>query len=394
MKVLISAVAAKMGGAANYTKELARSLALLDQSDEFLFLVPPGPAATIGTIGGNIRAIATEAGFGGIPRRVYFDQVQLRRLVKEERIDVLYSSANFAMFHCPCRQVLLVRNPLYFCDAYLKRVLPHAGLKRRVHTTLRRWLNCRSIDASDLVMTPTKAMMDDVSRFADVPGHKSFVNHYGVDTHRFLPPAKPIKSPGPVRLLFSSLYGEHKNLSTLFRAAAILAEWGLDFRLVTPADPSGEDAQWTCTWREDAELAAVPQLRGRVEFTPKRSSDQMPALYWSSDIFVYPSPVESFGHPLIEALAAELPVVAADTPLNRELAGDAAVYFDCYDPQDFARQIQRVYESPELQKRMIVAGRERCSRFTWKAHAERLLLGITGYAPSRKAIEIGEQVAL
>jgi glycosyltransferase involved in cell wall biosynthesis len=230
-------------------------------------------------------------------------------------------------------------------------------------------------------MTPTAAMMHDVRQFVDVPASKGLVNHYGVDTQRFRRPSDQVRifpANGPVRLLFSSLYGEHKNLATLFRAAALLANRGFDFRLLTPADPRAEDARWTCTWKEDAELAAVPQLQDRIEFIPKRTSDEMPDMYWSSDIFVYPSPVESFGHPLIEALAAELPVVAADTPLNRELAGDAAVYFSPYDPDDFALKIQQVAQSPEQRRRLIAAGRERCKRFTWRAHVERLLQAFSG----------------
>jgi glycosyltransferase involved in cell wall biosynthesis len=258
----------------------------------------------------------------------------------------------------------------------LQRVLPHATPKTRIETKLRQWLNCRSIDAADLVMTPTKAMMDEINQFTDVPVGNGIINHFGVDTRRVEPPLERPKTesnPGPIRLLFPSLYGEHKNLCNLLRAAALLSDSGLDFCLLTSADPRADDARWTCTWKEDTRLAAVPQLRNRLEFLPKRTSDEMPPLYWSSDIFVYPSPVESFGHPLVEAMAAEVPIVAADTPLNREVAGDAAVYFDCYDPQDFARQILRVAGSSELRQNLIASGRRRCSLFTWRAHSERLL---------------------
>jgi glycosyltransferase involved in cell wall biosynthesis len=238
-------------------------------------------------------------------------------------------------------------------------------------------LNCRSIAVSDVVMTPTAAMLDDVRRFVQVPPSKGAVNSYGVDPGRFAPVTpRPLASPR--RLLYSSLYGEHKNFDTLMRALLLLAEKQVDFLLVTPADPSSEDQQWAYTAKADARLAADPRLRGHIQFQTNVPISQMPQLYTNADVFVYPAVIESFGHPLVEAMAAGLPIVAADVALNRELAGDAALYFSPFDPADFAAQIQRVLDDEGLRKRLQNRARERSGLFRWQAHVNLLLDAFVG----------------
>src|SRR5713226_6119723 len=161
MRVLVNAVAAKMGGAANYIRTIARELASVDQH-EFLFLVPETQAAAIRGIAPHICVIASNGEKQLFPRRLWFDQVELPRIVRRERIDVLFSTANFATFFCPCRQILLVRNSVYFSPLYRLKILPHKSWKARVGEALRRWLVCRSAMASDVVLTPSQSMLDEL----------------------------------------------------------------------------------------------------------------------------------------------------------------------------------------------------------------------------------------
>ena len=376
MKVVLNAVAAKMGGAPNYIRHVARELAA-SGAGEFIFILPTELAEELRPKHPRLRFIGSDAGKGSLLRRMWFDQVEVRRLLRAEKADVLYSTANFAMFACPCRQVLLVRNPLYFSPLYDEKILPRKDWWTRTQIRLRRWLNCRSITVSDVVMTPTAAMLEDVRRLVAVPPSKGAANLYGVDPGRFTPiPQRPLASP--YRLVYSSLYGEHKNVETLLRAMLVLAEKKIDFLLVTPADPNSEDQQWAYTAKADAQLAADPRLRGHLQFQPNVPNAKMPELYANADVFVYPAVIESFGHPLVEAMCAGLPIVSADVPLNRELAGDAALYFSPFDPGDFAAQIQRVLDDEALRASLQNRARERSRLFRWPTHVNRLLDAFAG----------------
>src|SRR5260370_29640469 len=234
MRVLLNAVAAKMGGAANYIRTLARELADADQH-EFIFLVPESQATAIREIAPNIRVIVSNIAELSFVRRLWFDQVELPAILRRERIDVLFNTANFATFFCSCRQLLLVRNSLYFSSLYRSKILARKSWKIRAGEALRRWLVRRSVMASDVVLTPSQAMLDELRAAVDVRG--ALVNHYGVDRQRFRPAPKPFAADGCVSLVFTSLYSEHKNLGTLFRALLDLEACGQRCRLITTADP-------------------------------------------------------------------------------------------------------------------------------------------------------------
>jgi glycosyltransferase involved in cell wall biosynthesis len=99
----------------------------------------------------------------------------------------------------------------------------------------------------------------------------------------------------------------------------------------------------------------------------------LPALYHSSDIFVFSSYTESFGHPLVEAMAAGLPIVAADVPSSRELCGDAAVYFAPFDVRACADALRKVADSPELAADLRAKATVRATEFTWERHVCELM---------------------
>jgi glycosyltransferase involved in cell wall biosynthesis len=124
-----------------------------------------------------------------------------------------------------------------------------------------------------------------------------------------------------------------------------------------------------------AERALYESLhsRGIAEDTDWRAYTTLPDLYRSADIFVFPSYTESFGHPLVEAMATGLPIVASDIPINRELCGPAAEYFSTFDPTSCAAAIRRVAENPDLRRRLSAAALCRAAAFTWESHIDHLI---------------------
>ena len=365
MRILIHALTAKMGGADNYIRTLAHELAEYREHD-FLFLVPESQAAALRGLSPNLSIISNN--LGGL-RRLWFDQVALPRLIRRERIDVLFSTANFATFFCPCRQVLLMRNSLYFSEIYRDRILPHKTLPTRGGEALRRFLARRSARAADVVLTPSQAMLYELRSSVPVPAH---VNHYGVDQRRFRFEPRPFAPDGQARLLFTSLYAEHKNLGTLFRALLRLNASGHKSFLITTSDPAWEKIRNPIRGADRA-LAHELKSRGLLELTGVLAGTGLDQLYGRADIFVYPAVVESFGHPLLEAMACGLPVVAADVPVNRELCGEAAVYFSPFDDDDCARQISVVIGDAELRRSLAHNGLERLEQFQWSSHVRILM---------------------
>ena len=367
MRILIHALAAKMGGAANYLNTLAQELSQSGEHD-YLLLVPKAQAASLRGLA-HIRLLPNN--LDGI-HRLWFDQVELPRLLRRERIDVLYSTANFATFFCPCRQLLLMRNSLYFSTLYRERILPHKALATRAAEALRRFLARRSARAADVVITPSKSMLYELQ--AAVPLRSAQVIPYGVDRKRFSPAPRHFAPQSVVRLLFTSLYAEHKNLGTLLRA---LPQIKAKCFLITTCDPGWENIHNPLR-QADRALALNLQQLGLLELTGVLSGTALDQLYAQADIFVYPSVIESFGHPLLEAMAAGLPVVAADVPINRELCGEAALYFSPFDDADCARQIAGLIGDAELRGELAQRGLARAEQFQWSSHARTLIQQFAG----------------
>lgn len=382
MNIAVNAISAKVGGAATYLHSV---LPLL--RDRLAAAKPPGKlivwrGSSTGhwPSGVDYRedAAATErAGALGTLRRLQFDQIELPRLIRAEGATALFSSANFGPLWSPCRKVLLVRNTIYFDSTFLSRV----PLKVRANYLLQRALVLASMAASDVVLFPSRAMLDLAAEHAGGARPSWRVASYGTRHDLFHPPAEPTglaagKSE-PVRLLHVSLYCDQKNLGTLLRAQKMLdaQDRGAYHLRLTAGFGRSELAENPMCPAFIAERALYRDLQsaGIADDTDWRSFTSLPDLYRSADIFVFPSYTESFGHPLVEAMASGLPVVASDTPINRELCGDAAIYFDTFDPSACAAAIRRVAEDAELRARMRAEALRRAPTFTWEKHVDALM---------------------
>lgn len=93
---------------------------------------------------------------------------------------------------------------------------------------------------------------------------------------------------------------------------------------------------------------------------------KMPAVYASADIFTFPTvPWESFGIVLIEAMSANLPVVAMDDPIRKEIVGDAGLFVDPKDPQKYANVLEKA-----LGTKWGSRPRQQAEKFNWDAIAK------------------------
>jgi len=224
-------------------------------------------------------------------------------------------------------------------------------------------------------------MLKDVQLFARIPDHRAVVNYFGVPLERFLHRASVAHqvtqddSSKPFRLLHVSTYSDYKNLTTLLKAVQTLTDQGTcAVSLVTTADPWQFPEAEVVSREEDQALATHPQVIPFVKFTGPIPYDSIAQLYADSDLFVFPSLVESFGHPVVEAMASGLPILASDIPICREICGDAAVYFSPLDASDLAEKILLLRHNPHLLQQLAEVGRKRAEvHFDWKDHVYRLM---------------------
>lgn len=97
------------------------------------------------------------------------------------------------------------------------------------------------------------------------------------------------------------------------------------------------------------------------------------ALYRATRCFVFPSLVEGFGLPILEAMAFGKPVICSSIPVLKEVHGLASGWFDPEDPTDMARVMRQVAQSEQFRDQLAVHGTCQAGRFTWEACAVKAL---------------------
>ncbi len=378
MKVVVNAVAAKMGGALAYIRNFLATLAVTDRDSEYLVFVQSRLADEFSTLPANIRIESSALAERGEAGRLFFDQWTLRRIMKRWNADCIYSTANFGTLAPPAPQVVSVRNPVYFCRHYYPHVRSMEGRRAEMKIALRRRMVALSARSSDVVVTPSAAMRDMLLEWGAADPAKCIVIHHGFDAARFLSmEAKPAgeltekltRRGDEALLLYPSLYAKHKNFDTLVEAIAILTARGRSVRalVVCRIDPAADPYQ-----RRTHELIREKGVGDRITMLGNQPYANMPLVYRAADLIVWPTFAESFGHPLLETMASGKPAVASGIPINREILQEAGVFSDTFNAEDLADKIESALE-PQTSRRLIERGKERVNDFSWEKHVAAFL---------------------
>jgi glycosyltransferase involved in cell wall biosynthesis len=128
-------------------------------------------------------------------------------------------------------------------------------------------------------------------------------------------------------------------------------------------------------WKYSNIFKRVKQLRleNEVVFTGFIDDEDLPALYSSAKVFVFPSIYEGFGLPPLEAMACGCPVICSNAASLPEVVGDAAITVSPYDANRLSQELYHVLSSKRLRQRLIRKGFKNVKRFSWKRCAEQTL---------------------
>ncbi len=372
MTILINATSAKMGGALTYLENLTESL-LTDPSDRTYHIFVADCLTSLPHALERVTIHRVSDAICNSPFRLFlWQQTHLRRELKKLKGDILYSTANFAMFFCPVPQILYVRIPHYYSPEYRKHILPIKSLKEKIDFIVRKHLIYLSAHFSRLVAFPSESTRNDFLKAHSFPKDKTSVNYHGTRPDR-LPSSPKIdrQTKAPINILCTSNYSDYKNYTTLLKALLILQSKGVGFHFAAAIDLKKKLFANLPSARIDRELLTQLKADSVALFGVIPYKETL-KLYETADIFVWPSLAETFGHPLIEAMAAGVPIVSSDIPVNREICGNAAIYFSPLNPRECAEKILELSHDEKLREMLIAEGKDRVKLFLWQDHFLRL----------------------
>ncbi len=120
-------------------------------------------------------------------------------------------------------------------------------------------------------------------------------------------------------------------------------------------------------FQEQKELKHIPE---NVHFLGRIEDEQLVRLYNNAECFIFPSLYEGFGLPPLEAMACGCPVLVSDIPVEREVCGEAAQYFNPLDTKDIHDAICRYLdETKEMKALLQERGYDNLKRFSWDQSA-------------------------
>ena len=166
-------------------------------------------------------------------------------------------------------------------------------------------------------------------------------------------------------LIASGQRRPYKNWDGLIRALALVDEAVRPRLVVTGSSDPGTDPLLPVI--AGAGLHEWVEVRGWV------SEQELTDLYRRARALVMPTLCEGFGLPVLEAMASGLPVLASDIPVLREVGGDAALWFDPYDPASIAAAMTVAATQPERLEGLAELGVAQAARFSWRRTGDETL---------------------
>jgi glycosyltransferase involved in cell wall biosynthesis len=226
-----------------------------------------------------------------------------------------------------------------------------------------------TVRAADAIIINSESLRSELQRYLDVDARKLKLIYEAVDHDLFQPgdaafARSQIAAHGVTKpfVLFVSSLWPYKNCDGLLRAWA-LARAELGDRQLAVVGP-GADEKYVAQLHA---LAAELGISDDVIFVGGVRLEDTVRFYQAADVFVYPSLNETFGLPLLEAMACGCPVVTSDVSAMPETAGGAAVLCDPTDPASIARAI--IEAAGPGMDRLRDQGLRRAAQFTWGATA-------------------------
>lgn len=341
--------------------ETIRNLQLVDKENEYYVLVKPGEDRCLGSTE-NCRVIELKC-----PSYPLWEQIALPAAIRRIRPDIVHCTSNTAPLWCPAPLVVTLHDIIFL----EKRSAANASLYQTMGWYYRRLVVPRILKACRRIITVSNFERERILGALGLPPEGVSTVYNGVGTH-FRPVEEPYAVTSgylqePSYLFFLGNTDPKKNTAGTLKAYASYLERSAVKRPLLIAELGEKYLRSVLEDNDITEIAPYLRYSGYIPNT------ELPSIYSGAFAFLYTSLRESFGIPILEAMACGTPVVTSDTSSMPEVAGDRALRADPRDPVQIADRLLRLEEDTALYDSQVRYGLERAGMFSWRRTAEQTL---------------------
>ena len=210
------------------------------------------------------------------------------------------------------------------------------------------------------ILAPSEFTKQEYVKFAGISPKKVTVTYEaaGIKDTR----AKQYKLPCKKFLLYVGQQSDYKNIKHLMRAHQALLKKYPDLGLVLVGAKNASAKQ--------NEAWAKKNSYTNILFTGFVSNEELAWLFQNCSTYVFPSLMEGFGLPGLEAMAYGAPVASSNATCLPEVYGESAEYFDPLDPEDMARTVEKILGDEKLRVELVKKGYLQVKKYSWRAMAK------------------------
>ena len=380
MKILINASSSTAGGGITYLSNILNQILKSgEKKTYFLFVIQEIVKVLKG--GANLVIMPIPKFFTkNYITRVLWEQVFVVFSAKKLKVDVFFSTGNSGPFFLPIKHILFSRNAIFYSRDFDRDLILRKHYFKYLLNKLKRIWSILSILRADINLVPTKAFGEHIKKECRILRNTDFKTLYhGFDRDFFTKDKDPLPEEARKklkldenykRILLVSHYNYFRNFETLIKAIPDIKKGvpGEKIMVVMTTDIQkginygGFDATYASDLIDELNVREDIAMLGKIPYS------KLHRLYEICDVSISPSYAETFGHPMVEAMAMGTPVLAANTPIHKEICRDSALYFNVFEEKDLAEKCSRILKDPGLSLSLRNKGKDRYKIFSWEKH--------------------------
>ena len=299
------------------------------------------------------------------PTYVLWEQVALPQAVKKIGADLLHCTSNTAPLWCPIPLILTLHDIIYLEP----RQHRSPSLYQEMGWHYRRFVVPRILNKCKKIITVSQFECDRIRKALHLPKEQIIAVYNGYNSH-FYPIEKLdgqiIKKYIPQEgfLFFLGNTDPKKNAACTLKAYSFYLKSSNIKRCLLIADLKEEYID--SLLRQEN----ITDIKKYIYFPGYIANQDLAILYNAAFAFLYPSLRESFGIPLLEAMACGTPIITSNTSAMPEIAGEGNILINPQKPREIADALLRLESDKHFYKKQIAYGLKRVEFFSWEKTAE------------------------